>query len=43
MAKLTVTARCHVCAWQPEGDPDRQAEKHTKATGHATAVEARPT
>ncbi|HTJ68369.1 MAG TPA: hypothetical protein VL551_12625 [Actinospica sp.] len=42
MVKLTASARCQVCAWVPEGDPDRSAEKHTKATGHATAVEARP-
>lgn len=42
MITLAVTARCQSCAWVPEGDPDKAAEKHTKATGHATVTEARP-
>lgn len=42
MVSLAVTARCQSCDWVPEGDPDKAAAKHTKATGHATAVEGRP-
>ena len=42
MVKLTASARCQVCEEQPAGDPDKWSERHTRATGHATAVEARP-
>lgn len=41
--QLVTTARCHACDWVPEGDPDKAAEKHTKATGHPTAVMTRVT
>jgi len=40
VVKLTASAHCLACDWTAEGDPDaadRAAEKHTNATGHATA------
>lgn len=42
MITLTLTARCQWCPWQPAGDPDKAAEKHTKATGHPTATRTEP-
>lgn len=42
---VTVTAACRRCAWTAGGDwtaVDRQAEKHTRQDGHATAVIAVP-
>lgn len=38
MVKTVTTARCHDCDWQPEGDPDKGAAKHTKDSGHPTAT-----
>lgn len=41
MTRLAVTARCNApgCTWQPEGDPDKAAAKHTEDTGHTTVTE----
>lgn len=39
------TAHCGTCKWTADGDPvavDKAAEKHTKATGHATGVVSVP-
>ncbi|MGH3500576.1 MAG: hypothetical protein ACRDQA_06725 [Nocardioidaceae bacterium] len=36
---LSHAARCLSCDWTANGDTtDRQAEKHTKATGHGTVT-----
>ena len=45
MITVTVTAHCLRCEWTTAGnwaDVDKQADKHTKATGHPTATEAVP-
>lgn len=35
---MTHTAHCLTCDWTHDGpDADKQAEKHTKTTGHATS------
>ena len=42
---LTATATCHLCGVLAEGDPaaaDKASERHTKKTGHGTAVVAVP-
>jgi hypothetical protein len=45
MITLTATAHCQRCEWTAAGsmaEVDKQAEKHTKATGHPTATVAAP-
>lgn len=42
MVSTVTRAYCHKCDWRPDGDPDRQAAKHTKATGHPTTVTTEP-
>ena len=42
---LTATARCGSCDWTAAGAwpaTDKAADKHTTATGHATATQATP-
>jgi len=39
VTRTVTTARCHACDWTAEGAAaDKASEKHTKATGHPTAV-----
>jgi hypothetical protein len=42
VVKTVTAAHCLRCDWVPAGDPDRDAERHTKKTGHPTATVTEP-
>jgi hypothetical protein len=45
MTRVAGSAYCQRCEWTAAGsmaEADKQAEKHTKATGHPTATVAVP-